>query len=131
MHFALFTTDFKSAPVHLGYWTHLVWQCIKSGIQKRETECGECYIPRNVAKYSRECPRTFRSIRHSSECSRTFSRISGNIPRNITPLVAASGYIRHCNVWRQFHGMFHKTHRGKHLCQSIFLNKVSGLRQLY
>ena len=50
--------------------------CIKPGIQERGTECGErgeCYIPGNVVKCSRECPQTFREMSPN---------IPGNVPKH-------------------------------------------------
>ena len=49
-------------------------------------EWGGCYNPGNVAKYSGECPQTFRGIssnipgnvaKHSGECPQTFRGMSG------------------------------------------------------
>ena len=67
--------------VYLGYWKHLIWLCIKTGIQKRGTECGECYIPGNVVKYSRKCPRTFQRMSQNIPgiCRQTFRGVSPNI----------------------------------------------------
>ena len=72
---------------------------IKPGILERGTECGEhgeCFIPGNVLKDSRECRQTFRECRekflgmfsnipgnvveHWRECHQTFREMSPNIP---------------------------------------------------
>ena len=79
--------------------------CIKPGIQKRGTECGErgnggndifwgmlLNIPRNVLKHSGECHKTFRRmspnipwnfVKYSGECHQIFLGMSPNIPGNV------------------------------------------------
>ena len=83
------------------YWNSVILfaflrLCIKPGIQKRGTECGNVgnggYIPGNVVKHSRECTRTFREmlpnipgnvLKHSVECHQAFWGMLPNIPGNV------------------------------------------------
>ena len=59
---------FQVSPCAFMVLETLVWLCIKTGIQKRGTECGKCFqifqrmssnILKNVAKHSGECRQTF------------------------------------------------------------------------
>ena len=80
--------------------------CLKTVIQERGTEWGECYIPGNVAKHFGECPQTIRgmssnisgmSSKHAGECRKTFWGMSPNIPGNV---------VKHAGECRQtFWGM--------------------------
>ena len=61
-----------------------VWLCIKPGIREQGAECGErgeygeCYIPENVAKHSREC------LHIPGECCQKLQEVLPNILENVS-----------------------------------------------